>query len=78
MNNLRIDAKAKTIALELELAGEPSALQVNALYTLIDEGDKTFIELREVKTSKEWITLLAGEFLLGRRFEVPRLVRLGL
>jgi hypothetical protein len=40
-------------------------------YELTTVGDKTFVEIKEFHTSREWINLLAREFLKGKKFEVP-------
>ena len=77
MTKLHIDSKQHTITLELELAGESAALSVEVGHYQVTEVDgRTMIEVSDVRTSKEWMTLLAAEFLPGRKFEVPRVARM--
>lgn len=75
MKDLAIDAKQKTFSLKLELAGENEPLVVAGIYRLIVENSKTIFEPIDVKTSKEWLTVLATELLKGKTFEVPNIVR---
>ena len=75
MKDLQIDAKQKTFSLKLELAGENEPLSVTGSYQLTQNDGKTFFEPIDVKTSKEWLTILATELLKGKTFEVPNIVR---
>jgi hypothetical protein len=76
IKNLEINAKRKTFSLELNLAGESEPLAVSGGYELVANNGKTFfVPTAGLQTSKEWLTILAGEFLKGRTFEVPGIVR---
>ena len=76
MTALRIDTKNKKAALDLELKGETLPLNVNVeRYELTTVGDKTFIEIVEINTSREWVNVLARDFLQDKKFEVPEAVR---
>ena len=75
MKNLEIDSKQKTFSLKLELAGESEPLTVTGNYRLILEDGKTAFAPADIQTSKEWLTILAAEFVKGRTFEVPGFVR---
>ena len=44
------------------------------IYELINEGDRTFVVIKELITSREWMTRLAQEFVIGKRFEIPESV----
>ena len=75
MTTLEIDSKNKKASLELELKGETQPLRVDiADYEVTTAEGKTFIEIREFTTSREWINVLAREFLKGKKFEVPEIV----
>ena len=76
MKNLEIDSKQKSFSLKLELAGESEALAVTGNYSIVLENGKTFFSAADIKTSKEWLTILAVEFVEGRKFEVPSFVRI--
>ena len=76
MTNLQIDSTNKRATLDLELKGETQPLRVTInCYELTSVGDKSFIEIKELNTSREWINSLAGGFLKGRKFEVPEIAR---
>ena len=75
MKNLEIDSKQKTFSLKLELAGESEPLTVTGSYQLISEDGKTKFAPADIKTSKEWLTILATELVKGQTFEVPNIVR---
>jgi hypothetical protein len=69
---LRIDSAAKTVVVELELKGEPELvqLQINK-YELIRAEDGSYAIIKDLRTSKEWLTTLAERHLLNRRLKLP-------
>ncbi|HWF19407.1 MAG TPA: hypothetical protein VG754_09065 [Verrucomicrobiae bacterium] len=72
MTTLQIDSAAKRATCDLELKGETQAVHVNiGRYELSTIGGKTFLEIHEVSTSREWLTMLAQQMVKGRKFEVP-------
>jgi hypothetical protein len=76
MTTLQIDPKSKSAMLDLELKGETQTLRVTiGRYEMTSEGDKTFIEIKEFETSREWINTLAGDLLKGRKFVVPAAIK---
>lgn len=76
MTNLQIDSANKRASLDLDLKGETQPLRVTInRYELTSEGGQTFIEFKEVDTSREWINYLAGQFLKGRKFAVPEIAQ---
>ncbi len=69
---LRIDSAAKTIDLEVVLKGEAAPLQIEITdYEIRKRGDRYFATLKEVRTSREWLTTLARAQLNEKRFELP-------
>jgi hypothetical protein len=75
VKNLKIDSRQKTFSLKLELSGEAEALSVAGRYRVVSENGKTAVAPSDIQTSKEWLTILAGELVKGRAFEVPGLIR---
>ena len=62
MTRLEIDSKNKKISLEVELKGETQPIQLETSnYKLLQKGGQTFIELGEIKCSREWVTMLLAE-----------------
>ena len=56
MLKLEIDSKRKTISLEILPKGETTPIQVKIGNYEIIEGDPGGVKLRDVHTSREWIT----------------------
>lgn len=56
MLKLEIDSKQKTISLEILPKGETMPIQVHIGDYEIIEGDPGGVKLRDVHTSREWIT----------------------
>ncbi len=75
MTTLLLDSTNKKASLDLELKGETQPLQVTVgRYELSSMGGKTFIEIKELSTSREWINFLARDFLKDKKFEIPELL----
>jgi len=74
VRSLEIDTKQKTFSLELDLAGETEPLKVTGNYQLVSGAEKTMVTPADIKTSREWLTILAADFVNGRPIEVPGIV----
>jgi hypothetical protein len=75
MTTLQIDSANKKATLDLELKGETQPLHVTIdRYELTTIGEKTFLEIKELTTSREWINVLAGKFLKGKKIEAPEML----
>lgn len=69
---LRINSGAKTVALELELKGEPELVQIQInSYEVIKAEDCSYAIIKAIQTSKQWLTTLAELHLLNRRLKLP-------
>jgi len=73
---MKLDTAARSIDAELELKGETQRvrIQVNE-YELLEESGRSFFVIKSILTSREWLTALARDFAVGRKFEVPESVR---
>ena len=77
MTKLEIDSKNRTVHIELDLKGETSPIIVDVgRYTMENGGAQSYITLANVKTSREWITVLADSFIKDTKFPVPSAVKL--
>ena len=57
---------------EIMLKGETKPVQLRiGSYELADVGGRTFVIINNLVTSREWMTRLAQEFVIGKRFELP-------
>jgi len=72
MLKLNLDSENKSIEMEVMLDGEKESLKVHVKkYTLLQEGDKHFLKIEGVKTSRAWINTVASSYLEGKTFEIP-------
>ncbi|ADV46569.1 hypothetical protein [Nitratifractor salsuginis] len=70
--NLKVDSKQKNIELEILLKGEKEPIQVTVNeYEVIEEKGHWYLLAQEIVTSREWINIVAENFLKGQRFEIP-------
>ena len=68
----KLNTKNQTIEIKLELIGESEVLVLQGDYDLKKENDeKYFICIKDIKTSKEWVNILAKEYLKEQIFEIP-------
>ena len=72
MTQLKIDPQRKTIDIELSLRGEDNPIQIHISgYDLQPTSDGGDFTVANVNISREWMNLLAAEFLTGRPLHVP-------
>ena len=70
--SLKIDSTNKTAEICLELNGEPAPITIHIQnYELTQDTTGTFVVIKAASTSREWMTALAREYLVGRRLPVP-------
>jgi len=76
LTKLKLDTAARSIEAEVELNGEtqPVRIQIHE-YELLEEGDRLFFIIKKVSTSRDWLTALARDFAVGKKFEVPAAAR---
>lgn len=71
--DLRLNSRDHTAEIVLELRGEREPLHVRVgNYEFSREGDDTFVTIRDVETSRAWMTELAVRNLVGRALKIPR------
>jgi hypothetical protein len=70
--SLKLDSTNKSAEIVLELKGEPTPLTINVQqYDVLREPNGTFVVVKAVTTSREWMTAMAREYLVGRKLAVP-------
>jgi len=75
MTALQIDSANRRATLDLELKGENEPLHVVVdQYDLTTSDGKSYLEIKRLTTSREWMTALAAQLLIGRKLEVPEFV----
>jgi hypothetical protein len=69
---LRINSAERTLSIEVELKGESAPVHVDiAGYDISQDGDRYFIDVKEVRTSREWLTAAAKDRFSKGPLEVP-------
>jgi len=72
MLKLNLDSEKKSIEMEVMLDGEKEPLTVSVdRYTLIQKGERHFLQIEGISTSRAWINTVASSYLEGQRFEIP-------
>jgi hypothetical protein len=73
---LKLDTTARTITAELQLNGETEPVRIEIHeYELIEEEGAAFLVIKSLSTSRSWLTRLASDFGVGRKFKLPDSVR---
>jgi hypothetical protein len=69
---LRLDSAGRKIYIEVELKGESVPVEIEIIdYEIRQDGERYFAIVKEIRTSREWLTTLATEQWCNSRFEVP-------
>lgn len=72
VREVKIDSRAKTVALVCELVGETQPVKVNVdAYRIVSEGELKFVEITACSCSREWLQNLLEDHACGRRFKLP-------
>jgi hypothetical protein len=79
VTSLHIDSKERTLFAQLALKGETQPIEIKiGSYEVIQENGLDYIIFQNLHASKEWIGSILNEYVAGRRFKVPAMVRLAL
>ena len=72
MTEISIDTKNKRVRVRLELLGEKEPIDVEILrYSLKEKGETTCITIEEATSSREWVTVVLRDFVVGQDFALP-------
>ena len=70
---LKLNTKDKKIELTVGLKGELEPLQVIVhRYEIKEIEEKYYLVAHDIETSREWINLVANEYLYNEKFEIPQ------
>src|SRR5687768_1093395 len=72
LTQLKLDTGKRSIDAELELKGEtqPVRIQVHE-YELLEANGAAYLVIKRISTSRDWLTRLAQDFAVDRKFELP-------
>jgi hypothetical protein len=72
VRELKIDSRAKTVALVCELKGEAEPVRVNVeAYRIVAEGELKCVEITACSCSRVWLQNLLEDQVCGRRLKLP-------
>jgi hypothetical protein len=72
MTELTIDTKKRTIDIRLDLAGESEPIKIHIKkYSLRASPDRATLTVVDAAASREWLTEVLREFVVGRTFDIP-------
>jgi hypothetical protein len=76
LTRFKLDTGRRSIEAELELKGEtqPVSIEVHE-YELNEENGRIYFVVKSMATSRDWLTTLARDFAVDRKFELPEAVR---
>jgi hypothetical protein len=77
ISNLKVDAAARKVFMEIGLHGESEPLQVTIeRYEVTEKEGRLFLEVLEFKASRAWVSALAPLLLKDRKFALPEFAKL--
>lgn len=72
VRELKIDSRAKTVAVVCELKGESEPVKIHVgAYRIVAEGELRFVEITACSCSKEWLQNLLEDHVRDRRLKLP-------
>ena len=72
MTALRLNSSECTAEADVLLKGETVPITVRVLeYQILREDERVSVIVKEISTSREWLTNLARRFIVGKPFELP-------
>jgi hypothetical protein len=72
MTELSVDTKKRTVHLRLALAGEDEPIDIHVKkYTLEQRSTGALLTIVDAAASREWLTEVLREFVIGHRFTIP-------
>ena len=76
LTRLKLDTTARTIEADLELNGETQPVNVQVReYELRESEGRATVVLKDIHTSRDWLTTLMKNFVVDREFNLPDSVR---
>jgi hypothetical protein len=76
LTRLKLDTATRSLEAELELKGESQPVRIHVPeYQLIEEDNGVWVVIKSIATSRDWLTSLARDFAVGRKFQLPESVR---
>jgi hypothetical protein len=72
MTELSVDTKKRAFRLRLELAGEAEPIDIHVRkYSLERRTERATLTIVDATASREWLTHVLQEFVVGHKFTIP-------
>jgi len=72
MSDVSIDTSTREVRVRLELAGEPTPVEIHVRnYSIEQQGERATVMIGDATASREWVTELLRQFVVGQRFVIP-------
>ena len=72
ISDVSIDTAKRELRVRLELVGETAPVDIHVInYRIEERGPRTTITVGDASASREWLTALLRETVVGRTFEIP-------
>ena len=72
MSQLSVDTKKRAFRVRLELAGEDAPIEIHVYKYEMERGTaRTTLTVVDAAASREWLTQVLREFVVGRKFTIP-------
>lgn len=72
MLQFKLNPEQKSVEMEVMLKGEAEPLNIKiGRYEIKSEDGKSHLELHDIKTSREWIDIVAKKYIENRKIDVP-------
>jgi hypothetical protein len=72
MSDVSVDTSKREIRVRLELVGESTPIELHIMnYSIEQQGAGTTLTIGDAIASREWITELLRELVIGRTFVLP-------
>jgi len=72
MTDVSVDTSKREIRVRLELVGEATPIEVHVMdYRMDQQGDRVTLTIGDATASREWMTELLREFVVGRTYVLP-------
>ena len=74
--DLHVDSERKTISATVLPKGELQSIEITAKYKMQNDNGRLSVTITSVKTSREWLTILADDYFIPHTFDdVSRIVK---
>lgn len=70
MLQLKVDPKKNNIDMAIMLKGEVEPLHINSRYEIVDKKEQAHIKFHDIKTSREWIDIVAKKYIENRKIDI--------